>query len=398
MKISKTLLTALSIGLLMTDVSVASPIKPGTACTKVNQKITSAGMNLVCLKSGKKLIWSKTPTTTAVPTPAATSSTVTAPVAPTSFQDLQDHVTGIIQGAWLKAGIQIKNSSSSLGNVKILVGPNTVMDDPNTLDSLTLLSKLYSNIAQVKNLTIIKFGKSDIAWAQQQYDLLHPNNYQPSGAQNQCSGPNGCDGGNAGINQNGDGVILLGQGGSYIGQPIVDGGTRASNGQVAAHEYTHTVQMINAPCQGGCYGDLPQWFLEGSAEWSATAARFNGNLDQFLTFRNSDLEGQYSQSSMYTPEWVTTYLNPNPLFIPNQDNWAYWGKYDRWDTYAIGMMATEILVDINGPDSIMKLYKDVGAGQSFAQAFQSEFGISWADACPIIGKAISTEIQKAIKR
>ena len=352
---------------------------------------------MVCLRTGKKLIWGKA-TSNMAPAPAPTISQ-TPPVPPTSFQDLQSHISGIIHGSWLKASLQIQNSTSSLGNLKILVGPNTTEDDPNSARTLALISRLYANFGQVKNLYVVKFSKADIPWAQQQYETLHPNNYQANYVSNSCAGSNGCVRANTGINANGDGVILLGQGGNYSGQAIVDGGTRASNGQVIAHEYTHTIQMINAPCRGsGCYGDLPQWLLEGNAEWSGTAARFSSSFNDYLTLRNSDLHGQYSRPSTYTSEWLNAYLNPNPVFLPNQDNWAYWAKYDSWNAYAIGLMVNEILVDVQGPDAIMRMYEDVGRGETFTEAFQQEFNIAWSEACPMIAAAISSELQMGIRK
>ena len=61
-------------------------------------------------------------------------------------------------------------------------------------------------------------------------------------------------------------------------------------------------------------------------------------------------------------------------------------------------MVDEVLTSLKGPESVMNLYKDAGAGLSFVQAFQQEFGISWADACPILGKVISGEIQQGLTR
>ena len=296
---------------------------------------------------------------------------------------------------------KINASQTALGAVKILVGPNTIEDDANSLASLNLASRLFEGFTQVRNVYIIKFSKSDIDWAQKQYDLLRPNNYSANAALSRCSGPNGCDGAMAGINSAGAGVIMMGQGGNYMGQPTVAGTTRAQNGQVSAHEYIHTVQMINAPCRGGrgCYGDAPQWLLEGGATWLAAASRFSGNYNDFLIERNASLGKHYSQSSsIYTSEYISLYLNPNPSFLPNQDNWKYWSKYDRWEAYALGLMVSEILVNIKGTASLIKLYADIGAGKSFVEAFQGIFGISWAEACPIISEAIAAELKQGIKK
>ena len=159
--------------------------------------------------------------------------------------------------------------------------------------------------------------------------------------------------------------------------------------------------MFNSPCRGGrgCYGDAPVWLLEGGATWAAAAARFSGSYSDFLIERNASLGKHYSQSSsIYTSEYINLYLNPNPIFLPNQDNWAYWSKYDRWEAYALGLMVSEILVNIKGTASLMKLYEDVGAGKSFVQAFQGIYGLSWSEACPIIANAMAAVLKQGIKK
>ena len=401
------LLICFSLFASMISSPAFAAIKAGTTCNTKGQIKTVSGYKYNCIKSGKKLVWSKgvkvavkgTPTPTPAPTPTPTPTIK--PVAPSSLKDLQARLDGIIYGAWLKASEKISNSATTLGITEILVGPNTVEDDSNTLATLNLASKLFEGFPQVKNLYIIKFSKTDIDWAQKQYELLRPNNFSANIALSRCSGSSGCNGAAAGINSDGAGVIIMGQGGNYSGEAPIDGGSRAQNGQVAAHEYIHTIQMFNASCRGGsgCYGNAPQWLLEGGAEWSATVARFSGNFDNFLKFRNAVLSSQYSQSSsIYTSDYINLYLNPNPIFLPNQDNWVYWSKFNQWDAYALGFMVSEILVNIKGIDSYMKLYNDVGAGKSFGEAFQGIFGLSWAEACPLIADAIAAELKQGIRK
>jgi hypothetical protein len=171
------------------------------------------------------------------------------------------------------------------------------------------------------------------------------------------------------------------------------------DGAVLSHEYTHTVQAINATCRGasGCYGDLPQWLMEGTAEWAGSVSRFSDKYSDYLNFRTRNLENKYSNASMYTADWITTFLNPNPVIMPNQDNWVYWSNYPSDNVYSIGLMTVEILVNIKGPGAIMKLYDNVGRGQSFVSAFKQEFGIAWSEACPIIASAIAAELSRQIK-
>ena len=407
-KLIPLVLVASLIAIAPAPIALAA-VKAGATCTKAGTTSTVSGIKYTCIKSGKKLVWNKgvkvvapkpsatptaspTPVATPTSTPTPTPTPTTIPIAPSTFNNLQSRIDGIIYGAWLKVSEKINASQTALGTVKILVGPNTIEDDTNSLASLNLASRLFEGFTQVKNVYIIKFSKADIDWAQKQYDLLRPNNYNPNAALNQCARSDGCSGGQAGINSDGAGIIIMGQGGSWIA---------GQNGLTMAHEYIHTIQQINAPCRGGrgCYGDVPNWLGEGGAEFFSTAARFSGNFEDFLKFRNEVLEYQYSKSSsIYTSEYINLYLNPNPIFLPNQDNWAYWSKYDRRDLYALGFMVSEILVNIKGIDSYMKIYQDVGAGKSFVDAFQGIYGLSWAEACPLIADAMAAELKQGIKK
>jgi hypothetical protein len=393
--------------------SSTSHISEGSACKKgstpqVGPTFHGVVGTLICQKDPNGTLWkwhhpifgeSKN-TNSTPPVLPVSKATKASSSPPKSFDELLTHLSGIVYGAWQKVGNQIDANNSNLGNLHILVGPNTKEDDSDSSDALELISKLYSNFTQVKNLYLIKFSSSDTAWAQQQYDILHPNNYDQNSAEQQCRPTFGCDGGSTGINKNGDGVIMLGQGGNYDNQPLVAGLNNATSGHVISHEYTHTIQMLNAPCEysSGCYGDLPQWLLEGSAEFSATAAIYKDNFQNYLIYRGTDLSNQYKDPTQFSADWINTFLNPSPTFIPNTNNWTYWQNYDRWDVYSIGYLVDEILVNINGPDSLMNLYKDVGSGQTFVQAFQSEFGISWNSACPLISNAIAQELKLGINR
>jgi hypothetical protein len=313
---------------------------------------------------------------------------------PDSFTNLQSHLNGIAFGAWLKASMQIQGATSVLGNVKTIVGPNTSEDLKDVSVPFNLVSRLYSNFPQVKNLYEIKFSQSDSSWAQQQYDSIHPNNYDANAAANVCAGSFGCTGEYAGIDAQNDGVILAGEGGNYSNQFTVNGKSRSTSGQLSAHEYTHTIQILNAPCDNGqgCYGNLPDWLLEGNAEWSSAAAVYNSKYQDYLIFRVGDL---YINPSKFSAAWMTNYLNPNPLFVDGKDNWAQW-ENSGWIKYVAGFMVNEILVDVKGPDSVMKMYQDVGNGSSFVQAFQTEFGMPWSQACPLIASAVSAELKNGI--
>jgi hypothetical protein len=378
------LLTALLLTLSVTLTASADSVPDwgGGSCGTLNKVVSLHGYKFTCIKKNGTLTWSFPVFSLAVDKNYQKSSTAI------TFQNLNQNLHGIIYESWLHASQQIQNSTSTLGNVQLLVGPNTKIDQ--TPAMMAKVSRLYANFAQVKNLYLIEFSPSDTAWAQQRYDQLHPNNYNPNAAAGECSA-GVCKGEQAGINANGDGVILAGQDGSLD--------PRNSTGSTLAHEYTHTVQMTQATCRDneGCYGSLPDWLLEGNAEWSSLVATESTSYPTYAQFRYVDTWMNYSTPSQFTANWISTYLNPTWTVVAGQDQWAYWQKYPFWDMYSFGLMANEVLAAIKGPDAIMNMYKDVGSGMTFQQAFQQEFGMAWSEACPLIATAISTEIQKGIE-
>ena len=88
MKMKSTVLVlAISLEFFVGITAEASTIKAGTTCTKLNQKITSAGYSYTCMKSGKKLVWSKgvkVVSPAPMPSPTPTPSPITSePPTPT---------------------------------------------------------------------------------------------------------------------------------------------------------------------------------------------------------------------------------------------------------------------------------------------------------------------------
>jgi hypothetical protein len=403
----------------------ASP-KPGTACSKVNQSITSTGLKFTCVKNGKKLVWSKgekvtglssritdpepssrskaptvdVPAATPTPVPSASSTPVfKAPEAPSNFQDLSTHLSGIIYGSWAKAATQINQSSFSIDNLHFLIGPNTTLNslDAHYKSAIENVTKLYSNVPQAKNVYLIYYNSKDIDWAQSQFEKYMDATYgygnRSTAAKDNCNPPD-CNGGMAVHTNNFDAIILMGDSNGWVNFPWNP--NQGYMGHGFAHEYTHTVQVAN---MNPNWGNFPPWLTEGVAEWSATTAVNSGNYDDYIKFRTyQDLGMQFEQPNVYTEEYITKILNPNQTFAPGEDIGSYLRNYPHWDAYSIGMMTSETLVALKGPDSLMNILHYIGAGMTFPQAFEKEFDTPWATAAPLIAHALSLEIQQKVMR
>jgi hypothetical protein len=416
-------ITALLLSLLTFPSASAANPKYGEPCKKAGIEKTYNYITFVCLKVKGKLVWTgkqykaigslptgkkkqlpintvptpkPTPAATSTHTPTPTPTKFVAPVIPRSFEDLESHLSGIIYGAWLKSSQKIQESKSNLGKVNIFYGPNSPTGPLNPEDVFTYVSKLYSNFDQPKNVYGIQFGLPDVSWAQNTY-----NQYQdtyswngPTAAADICPDAS-CDNANAYHTANYDGLITFGISSNWRDTGKLS--PRIQNGQGYAHEYVHTIQWFNA--QGTRFGDLPPWMREGNADWAGTAAAFYSNYEDYVNFRAHDvLGGQYGQPLNYSDEWVTKFLNPNPVFMEGANNNIYWDGFARYENYCIGFMVNEIFTALKGPDAGMNLYRSVGKGKSFLQAFQDEFGLSWAEALPYISKTISKELTSQVKK
>jgi hypothetical protein len=374
---------ALILAVIPTNAYSAQKIVVGGHCKKLNEKILYLKKTYTCVKSGKKFVWDN-----GIAKPFSGKS----PRIPNSFSELTTDLRGISYGAWLKSQNKTSSSNSILGKLNVLVGPNTDAnnllgkDGPGSLKErrtgMELASKLYSSFKQVKNINVIYYSFADVAWAQQEYDLICSGSNScnnPKIASTSCPSPSPCWGGSASLNANGDGILLL---------TIGDQGTYYQGGSLEAHEYSHTIQLSQYMFTKSCCS-VPGWLSEGGAEWTQIASVFNRDYATYMKerYKGFAFGDYYSNRNPYSIEWLKDFFSLSP-----EKNWnQYGGK-----TYQIGFLATEVLVSLKGPSSLMNLFVSMGNGQNFETAFKNEFGMSWSEAVPFLSTAISGQLQKNI--
>ena len=398
--VANSLLVALPLTVIPELAISAQKVTPGSSCKVNKQSIIYLKKTYTCIKSGKKLIWNKgvvIANDLNQSTPQPNQEVI--PKIPTYFTELSTNLRGISYGAWLKSKAKMSMNNSVLGKITVIVGPNTNGNNllgssgPGSLKErrigMELASKLYSDFNQVKNVTVIYYSFADVAWAQNQYDLFcggSQNCDNPKIASISCPSASPCWGGTSGINGLNDGFLFL---------TVGDKGTYYQNGSLEAHEYTHTIQQNlfsplgsrNVPMVRS--DNVPRWLSEGSAEWSQIASVFSSDYKIYMRERliGFSFGDYYSNPSNYSVEWLKDFFDVTPG--KNRDKYA-------GSNYQIGFLASEVLVSLKGPSSLMNLFRIMGEGQSFESAFKSEYGISWSDAIPYLAEAISGQLQKKI--
>ena len=433
----KRALSGLLITLLSVPISSLAALpapKAGSPCAKSGITQTYKGFKYTCIKSGKKLVWDKgvkvvlpsptsksTPSisTSATPTPipspsktpnpsaspsistnpiespspiaSPTNQVFVAPITPNSFENLSKYSSGLAYGAWRTGRDRIEEKQGKVGDLRVLVGPNTKPTNGDPLIAIKSTVSLYSKLKQPHQIYLIEFAKQDVLWAQSEYEKIQDNklayNYLTA-ASDQCPDFT-CNNAMAQSNSSNEAILMFGEYDGLSEQEKTLFYPNRFNGGLEAHEYTHAIQITQA--RDGKYSLLPQWLLEGMATWSSWVVPGSSYAD-YLRLRRHDTDNLFKNPNLYNADWLYIFLNPNPISKQEQDNWLQWKSYDRWLVYDIGALVTEILVTLRGPDTAMKLYEDVNGGVNFQDAFKAEYGIDWSEACKLMAEVIAKEL------
>ena len=422
-------LSLIATGLAVAQVEAATP-KAGTTCTKLNQAQVSGGYTYTCIKSGKKLVWSKgvkvavptpmasptpiatpvptlspiataspsptpisssspspTPTPSVTPTPTSTTSPTPTqspiPTEPKSLDDLIAHPEGAQYWAWKKSAEQVTSSSEVGPKATMIVGPHTKIPNQNLQTAINLDTKLYPGFAHANTVTAIYYNLTDVAWAQQEWAKIA---LSPAGneASRMCATSDTCWGALAEIDLKGNGLLLF-----AIQDPQPANSSQGS-GTREAHEYAHTIQatqFVGTGKEANSYccikGYMPWWMVEGNAEFTQAVSTFATSYDNYLMERQTDVGDLLANANKtFTQAWFQNYLDTSRT--------SEWSKPENsWRMYDVGFMVNEILASLKGPAINMQLFKDIANGKTWEQAFEANLGISWSQALPKISTILA---------
>jgi hypothetical protein len=131
----------------------------------------------------------------------------------------------------------------------------------------------------------------------------------------------------------------------------------------------------------------PSWYREGQATFAQNATIYYQSFDLYLQNRKS-ISTELYRDSTFTSEWIQEF------FVVNQPS-SWFNKYQSWRQYDMGAMLVEVLTALKGPGSTMEIWKLMGTGQTFNQAFEKVYGTPFDKALPIISKAIALQLGKS---
>jgi hypothetical protein len=327
------------------------------------------------------------------------------PIGQITFDNITQHITEISAAAYSAVQkVEAANSQPSVP-MTIKVGPTTVPSVSDVPAAFKKIQKLWSGFRQPKTYYALVYNFQDKAWAlttDSKVPIVASNGgskgpYSMSQAISKCSAAQ-CSAGNSGIrNPAGNGYGQFGMDPAHIAQdPFF------TLGGIFGHEYTHSAQaaqflgnknLMKSPTQAqrahgvdnspsGLYeAAVPCWWAEGQANFLGTAAT-SSTLAGYISWRTNMAKGHpipsftdYSAASLLKA--LNDGTNPFSCLPPAP-------TYELG--YGIGALVIEALAAIGGPQSTMAVVTLMGRGQTYAQAFKSVYGISWASAVPILAQ------------
>jgi hypothetical protein len=376
-----------------------------------------------------------TPTQSAAPAPKPTATPTkppfkakipiqlpVAPMGPITFANVMDHISEIPALAYQNVQSVIAANAPVKVPTTVYVGPTTVPDQVGGVariqEILDREAQLWGGFSQptfyrmyIYNATDVKttedrftadFKSAGYSLSDQEF-LSGPlralaGNCQQGVIPGQFTGPvTSCGGANSGSYYNSDDSFLQ-LGASESGAQDF----YRRDGGVVGHEYLHAVQtsqfigVPNCTAPGGVWGSCshssmanqgfsPCWIFEGMPN-SIGPMVSSRLLADYLTYHK---QLPFNQGPTTVTDYSQSSLQ-NYLFNQSAPS-CYRDMPTYRQGYAVGALATEVLVAIAGPQSTMALFALAAEGQDFQRAFQSVYGMSWVDASLIISKVLAAE-------
>ncbi len=344
--------------ILLTQLASVSSaaIKSGAVCKKLNSTVTSGGLKHTCIKSGKKLVWSKgkkvpttspspspTPTISASPSPTATISASPSPTPtissrPVTIDNLDPtQVAGMAYDSVLKA---LSEKPLSKVDVKFTVDPNVpskwMEQEAIRLDRIYSLMKNDFNPDFVRALYWLDTNAESIAWAQTQYNSWGSyikKNLKDDVGQQTCGNASG-----VGWFDEVNGVKT-----DRWGYITCAGEVTPDKAFKAVHEYFHLFQT-----KFNLTGEHQvQWLVEGSADYYGQALG--------LIFEDPAMQLMHRKMQVNNVPGISTFTLQD--FVGRMKSLES-ANYDARQAYYLGSLATEVLIAIYGHQKVIDFMKD----------------------------------------
>lgn len=402
--------------------SAAQTLKVGGVCTKAGITTKVGKLSLACVKSGKKLIWTKvsTPSINPLPSPSPTASSTLSPnptpIMPSAtseplssnhltFQNLLNNYKDVASIAYenTQLMLQANKDKEFVQSFTFRIAPGLTADPSKYQEVIKKANIFFANHQKPISFLGILYTSKDMDWAKEVFDKETGYADHDMMVKAPFGGDPNSTGGGANANTiNNHGVTVFGYYKGFDTDPFV------TSMSMAAHEYVHQIQMAQFNANRGDQGtqgneSIPCWITEGQANFNGIGIaatnfddylKFRGIQAHYLTLRNATVTGGQSDlnRTQLTPEYIGKYYDA--MNITAGGSCIMSSQYGLG--YSIGMLTVEALSSVKGAGSSMTLIQKLALGKTFEQAFNEVYGVNWADVKETLAQLVSKQLQEIL--
>ncbi len=395
-RLASALAAILLVTLLPVNMAVAATAKAGGSCTKLKTTSTVNGYKFTCVKSGKKLVWSKgvkvaakpkptvtpapvtSPTTTIAPTPV-TSPTPTPSVTPSANPSVTPSPSPsptpekTYASLWEKYGWSKPNTAQEVSKAATEKFLTYIATERNPAAEVKVVAQdgvdplLTTWVKEGANLvaktfdypkltrTFVDVIAIDGNWLEETYKK---EGFSQAEVRDRLGGFNQGAPAFGGSFSNTWNYATIKKNNLLVND-------KSGMAQTAGHEFFHAIQERLAGRNPGPDGaTIPNWIWEGPAMFIGLQTSSKLGIVDYLT------AGQQSSINRYKND------SPSMKKLPLSEV----KKNDKdTDPYGLGEVATAFIVANVGIEKLLGIYAALGQGKTFAQAFEAGTGVKLDD-------------------
>jgi hypothetical protein len=365
------------LALVITPLQATAAAKAGAACTKAGSNSTVAGFKYTCVKSGKKLVWSKgvkvvaaakpTPAPVVIPTPPASPTQSPTPTpTPTpakvfnSLWEKYDLTKPVSADDVIKKATDNFKSYTSVirkpnQEVKFYAQPGVDQTLINWVkEGSTFVARRFEYPALPPTFSsIIAIDKT---WLEATYiSAGFSAREAKSRSDHFCGGAPACGGADSNLWN----YSVIQSRNSIVSDP-------SGSAQTPGHELFHAIHGV---LMKGTKTDVagtvvPNWYIEGPAMFVGLQTAGALGFADYLSIGRPSMTKRFKNGRGTNLTATLSEFRANDGVV---------------DPYAIGFAAVEFLVAQVGVEKMVNVYVALGEGKNFDNAFKQGTGIELAD-------------------
>lgn len=317
-----------------------------------------------------------------------------------TFDNAIDHLSEIPEAAWTNIQNAIEGNEEVRIDTRILIGPKTDTTQAQIEALLQREYRLWDGFSQPSSYVGLVYNADDIGWAEDAWrDVVVAEDYGVDAEMYLSELRAGCE---AGVEcWGGMAETFPGSSKGFSFYGVQEPFWNDENQDVGPmsqvnHEYTHNVQFAQWIGTGqdsttAAHAVVPCWWQEGQANaigfavWAPTYAVYKGTRDYNVT-RPIDKNGPQPTLTSFGAQVLDAFLDQDTSTCYNPGT-----NGDYQLGFSVGYAAVEVLVAIGGPQATMAVVARTASGDTWSEAFEAVYGITWEEGRASLAKILAAE-------